>query len=223
VRRVRLHNDHVTSAGIPQRSSGRLTLHAGNAEDRPVLLAQRGNATCAVLGVGRILLSVDYPYGRSNAPVCQAGGGSSTRSNTKPLEPSPRPTGDSRPIQRNVIHLLRGQSTGSLHDQLYVQDAADSKWKSVVAEYTGSDIEVSFAPVFKIAHDDTVPAYSNFGISVDKKRIESYFIFYPGRTTHVQFDRTSNSFAEKQTEWERVGGIADESPFYPFAASRPPL
>jgi len=121
------------------------------------------------------------------------------------------------------IHLLRGQSTGNLHDQLYVQDAADSKWKSVVAEYTGNDIEVSFAPVFKIAHDDTVPAYSNFGISVDKKRIESYFIFYPGRTTHVQFDRTSNSFAEKQTEWERVGGIADESPFYPFAASRPPL
>lgn len=42
------------------------------------------------------------------------------------------------------IHLLRGQSTGNLHDQLYVQDAADSKWKSVVAEYTGNDIEISF-------------------------------------------------------------------------------
>jgi hypothetical protein len=67
------------------------------------------------------------------------------------------------------IHLLRGQSTGNLHDQLYVQDAADSKWKSVVAEYTGNDIEISFVPVFKIVHDDTVPAYSNFGISVDKK------------------------------------------------------
>ena len=99
MRRVRLHNDYVTSAGIPQRSSGRLTLHAGNAEDRAVLLAQRGNATCAALGIDRILLSVDYPYGRSNAPVCQAGGGSSTRSNTRPLEPSPRPIGDSRPIR----------------------------------------------------------------------------------------------------------------------------
>ena len=44
-----------------------------------------------------------------------------------------------------------------------------SKWKSVVAEYTGNDIEISFVPVFKIVHDDTVPAYSNFGISVDKK------------------------------------------------------
>jgi hypothetical protein len=45
------------------------------------------------------------------------------------------------------IHLLRGQSTGNLHDHLYVQDAADSKWKSVVAEYTGNDIEISFVPV----------------------------------------------------------------------------
>jgi hypothetical protein len=67
------------------------------------------------------------------------------------------------------IHLLRSQSTGNLHDHLYVQDAADSKWKSVVAEYTGNDIEISFVPVFKIVHDDTIPVYSNFGISVDKK------------------------------------------------------
>jgi hypothetical protein len=45
------------------------------------------------------------------------------------------------------IHLLRGQSTADLRDQLYVQDAADSKWKSVAAEYTGNDIEISFVPV----------------------------------------------------------------------------
>jgi hypothetical protein len=45
------------------------------------------------------------------------------------------------------IHLLRGQSTGNLRDQLYVQDAADSKWKNVIAEYTGNDIEISFVPV----------------------------------------------------------------------------
>jgi predicted solute-binding protein len=30
-------------------------------------------------------------------------------------------------------------------------------------------IEISFVPVFKIVHDDTIPVYSNFGISVDKK------------------------------------------------------
>jgi hypothetical protein len=39
---VRLHDDYATSAGIPQRSSGRLTFHDGNAEDRAGLPAQRG-------------------------------------------------------------------------------------------------------------------------------------------------------------------------------------
>ena len=101
---MRLHDNYVTSAGIPQRSSGRLTLHDGNAEDRAVLLAQRGERHMRrFLGIHRVLFSVDCPYRRSSTPVYQAGGGSSTRSNTRPLEPSPRPMGDSRPIQRNVV------------------------------------------------------------------------------------------------------------------------
>jgi hypothetical protein len=101
VRRVRLHNDYVTSAGIlKDQAAGSLSTPA-TLKIEP--FCWRGEGTPrAVLGIDRILLSVDYPYGRSSAPICQAGGGSSTRSNTRPLEPSPRPMGDSRPIQRNV-------------------------------------------------------------------------------------------------------------------------
>jgi hypothetical protein len=66
------------------------------------------------------------------------------------------------------VHLLRGQSTNNLREQLWVQDANDAQWKPL-HDYAGNDIEISFVPVFKIVHDDSVPEYSNFGIHVDKK------------------------------------------------------